>query len=226
MASTLIEGSRPLAFDVPYTLVQPASFDPAKPCALVIALHGMGQSPAHMQRAVEPLLDQPWIWVFPRGPWPYEIRKPEKTIIGHAWYMFDGDQQRLRASMDIAGAHLCGLHDELRARLNIGRSAIIGFSQGGYLAGYVGPQNPQRFAGAACVAGRIKHEFHAQATPVALAQIHGGHDPAVKAQAAREAAEKSRALGFDVTYFEDPQAGHEISPAMYEALREWLRRVL
>ena len=48
----------------------------------------------------------------------------------------------------------------------------------------------------------------------------------MKAQAAREAAEKSRALGFDVTYFEDPQAGHEISPAMCGALREWLRRVL
>jgi predicted esterase len=225
MAPIKTDGFLALTFDVPYTLLQP-DVDSREPRPMVIALHGMGQTPAHMQQMLAPLLDQPWLFLFPRGLWPYEIRKADKHAIGYAWYVFDGDQGRLRASMDLAGAHLCGLHDELRARFNVGRTALVGFSQGGYVAGYIGPRHADRFAAAASIAGRIKHEFHAQASSVALAQFHGARDIAVKAEAAREAAEKSRALGFDVTYFEDPQAAHEISPAMCEALGEWLRRVL
>jgi len=222
--ATRIEGSTRATHEVPFTLLHPGG---DAPVPLVIALHGMGHGPEHMQRAMQPLLDGPWAWLFPRGLWPYEVRKAGGITIGHAWYMFDGDQGRLRASMEYAAAHLCALHDEVRARVALSRTALVGFSQGGYLAGYAGPAHAGRFAAAASIAGRIKHEFLEVPAPVALAQFHGARDAVVRAAAAREAAEKCRALGFaDVTYFEDPQAGHEISPPILEALGNWLRRVL
>ncbi len=223
-----MDGTRALTFDVPYTLLEPPTTGPH---TLVMALHGMGQYPALMQRMLQPCLDLPCLWLFPRAPWPYEIRKPDKIVIGHAWYLYDGDQQSLRASMDTAGAHLLGLQAEIALRHNIRQTILAGFSQGGYLAGYLGPRHPQVFSAAACIAGRIKHEFHAGATTpalgVKLAQFHGGRDPAVTAQAARDAVAATRALGFtDVRYTEDPEAGHEISPAMGQSLRQWFQELL
>lgn len=222
-------GTLPFTVDLPYVLARPAGIADTQPTPLVIALHGMGQTPALMRRVMGALLEQPWTWLFPRGPWPYEIRRAEGTKIGYAWYVFDGDQQGLRAGLDQSANHICALHDVIRSRVAISRTAIVGFSQGGYLAGYAGPRNPQRFAGAACISGRIKHEFLAdtRSKSTALAQIHGALDVAVKADAARDAVEKTRALGFaDVTYFEDPNAGHEITPPMLDTLGQWLRRIL
>lgn len=221
-------GKRTLSFDVPYTLLTPTGHAPD---TLVLALHGMGQSPHTMQTMLAPVLDLPCGFLFPLAPWPYEIRKPERTVIGHAWYMFNGDQVSLRAWMDIAATHLLGVLDEIALSWKPRKTILIGFSQGGYLAGYLGPQNPGRFAAAACIGGRIKHEFLGDCPGVArampLLQLHGGRDAAVKPEAAREAVEKTRALGFSaVTYYEDPAAGHEISAPMAQHLGTWLEALL
>lgn len=221
-------GKRTLSFDVPYTLMLPQG---PTPDALIVALHGMGQSPSTMQAMLAPLLDLPCGFLFPRAPWPFEIRKPDRMLIGHAWYLFDGDQTALRASMDVAVAHLWGVMDEIAQDWVPRKTILLGFSQGGYLAGYMAPQNPQRFAAAACIGGRIKHEFLADSPTAArampLLQLHGGRDMAVKPDAARDAVEKTRALGFNrVSYHEDPAAGHEISVPMANHLRAWLEALL
>lgn len=220
-------GKRALSFDVPYTLLMPTR----APDTLVVALHGMGQSPSTMQSMLTPLLDLPCAFLFPGAPWPFEIRKPDRMLIGHAWYMFDGDQAALRASMDVAAAHLLGLLDDIARAHTLGKTILLGFSQGGYLAGYVAPTNPGRFAAAACIGGRIKHEFLADSPTAArampLLQLHGGRDPAVKAEAARVAVERTRALGFsNLSYYEEPAAGHEITEHMAQYLRGWLEALL
>jgi len=220
-------GTRSLAFDVPHTLLAP----PDGTGTLVVALHGMGQSPHTMQTMLQPLLDLPCAFLFPRAPWPYEIRKPDRMLIGHAWYTFDGDQAALRESMNFASGYLLGLCDEVAAAQRAKRVLLMGFSQGGYLTGYLAPHHPGRFAAAACIGGRIKHEFLTDAPHAAhnmpLLQVHGGRDPAVKPEAARDAVEKTRALGFsNASYYEDPAAGHEISAPMAQHLRGWLEAML
>lgn len=221
-------GSRPLTVDVPWQLL--ASPRPGVQ-TLVLALHGMGQPPAVLREMLAPALDLPCHWLFPRAPWPYEIRKADRMRIGHAWYQYDGDQAALRQSMDIAVRHLLGLAGEVGACVAARRLVVAGFSQGGYLAGYLAPMHPQVFSAAACIGGRIKHEFLAESPTAAhampLLQLHGGRDPAVKPEAARDAVEKTRALGFsNVSYHEDPQAGHEISVPMAQHLRAWLESML
>jgi len=216
----------------PYTLVLPQGYRPERAWPLVIALHGMGANEDLIQRQLKPLLDRPWMWVFPRGVYPYEMRTPDKIRIGNAWYLYTGDQAELRASMGHTAECLLGLQDVIRKDFPISDTVIAGFSQGGYLAGFVAPQYPERFRAAACISGRLKHEFMSDAPAharerVSLAQFHGDLDQSVTATMAREAADKCRALGFvDVDYFNDPQAGHEITPAICEMLGVWLDRIL
>lgn len=226
------QGSRNFTITVPYEILLPENIEAGKRYPLITALHGMGQDAGRIKRDLAPLQSGSCVWLLPRAPYPLEVRGREVRI-GYAWYMYDGDQQRLRQSMDITCKHLLGVLDEVwnKYPVDLGHSALLGFSQGGYLAGVLGPRNPARFRAVGCIAGRFKHEFLGDLTPhakqVALAQFHGVRDEAVKAGAAREALEACRALGFaDVEYFEDPNAGHEISAPMVEAVGAWLNRVL
>lgn len=216
----------------PYTVVLPQGYKPERAWPLVIALHGMGHSEDLMRRYMGELLDRPWIWVFPRGPHPFEMRQPERVRIGYAWYLYTGDQAELRASMKTTTQYLMDLQDLVRKDFPISESIVVGFSQGGYLAGYVAPHHPERFRGAASIGGRLKWEFMDDAPDtskkqVALAQFHGAKDENVAASLAHEGADKCRELGYeDVEYFEDEDAGHEVSPRLAAALSLWLERLL
>lgn len=225
-------GVHTFSHQCPYTLVLPNGYRPERAWPLVIALHGMGHHEDVMRRSMAPLLDRPWMWVFPRAVFPFEMRTPEKIRIGNAWYLYTGDQAELRQSMAQSTQYLLGLQDLVRKDYPISETVVAGFSQGGYLAGYVAPHYPERFRAAACIAGRLKHEFmddvpaNARDT-VALAQFHGDKDENVTPALAREAADKCRELGFqDVDCFNDPGAGHEVSDAIVVMLGAWLDRIL
>ena len=225
-------GSVPFTSHNPYTVVLPEGFNFDRAWPLVMALHGMGHSEDLMRRYMGSMLDRPWIWAFPRGPYPFEMRQPERIRIGHAWYLFTGDQDQLRTSMKTSTQYLLDLHDLIRKDYPVSETLLAGFSQGGYLAGYVAPHHPERFRGAASIGGRLKWEFMddvpgSARKSVALAQFHGAKDENVSPTLAREAADQCRAHGFeDVVYSEDPDAGHEVSPRLAAELSLWLERLL
>lgn len=227
-----MHGSRPFTLDVPFEVVRPAGLDASIRVPLVVALHGMGQDPETIKRDLAPLFARPWAWLLPRGPYPMEVRGRTMRI-GYAWYMFDGDQPRLRASMEQTSRHLLGVLDTVwnAGGIDLSRAAVVGFSQGGYMAGVLGAWNFRRFKAALSIAGRLKHEFMAEVAPqaakrVKLAQVHGALDESVKAQAARDAVAQCASLGFVADFFEDTHAGHEITPRMAQWVGEWLEKTL
>lgn len=224
--SDLVHGEVDFRLPSPYTLVLPRGLKLDREWPLVFCLHGMGGHHDLMRRWMSPLLTHPWIFCFPRGPLPFEQRLPDKRRIGYAWYVFDGDQDALRASMQLAMNHLHNIQDLVRKDYPVGRSAIIGFSQGGYLAPVLAANAPQRFVAAASICGRIKHEFMPPGGAVKLAQFSGGSDASIPHDLASAGVHGARDKGFTVAEFSDPEAGHEITPLMIEQLRAWLQEVL
>lgn len=222
----LVTGHRDFVLPCRYTLALPENFKSDREWPVVFALHGMGQHEDLMRRWLAPLLKHPWIFCFPRGPLPYEIRMPEKMRIGYAWYVFDGDQAALRASMALASTHLLNIQDAIRKAYPTGRSAIVGFSQGGYLAPVVATNEPQRFHAAASLCGRLKHEFMPEPGNTRLAQLSGGKDASITPELTAAGVAGARGRGYEVAEFTDPEAGHEVSPLMLEQLRAWLQEVL
>lgn len=125
--------------------------------SLVIALHGWGMTERAFERWLRPgIAARPHSWWLPRAILPCEI---SGRRIGYAWYVFDGDQEALRASMDEGRAYLLGLADLARRALRPSSITLLGFSQGAYLASYTALTRPALFDRLVICCGRPKSEF-------------------------------------------------------------------
>jgi predicted esterase len=211
-------------FEMPVTLRSVVRVAAARPGApLVLALHGMGMTARAFERWLQPALERGALsWWLPQGVFPRE----ESRRIGYAWYVFDGDQGRLRESMDEARAHLLAVAGVARRALRPSRLALLGFSQGAYLASYVALSRPDLFRDLVCCCGRPKAEFAsdlAAARSLRVMVMRGAGDDAVPADVVAKGVAPLREAGLEVEeHLFD--AGHRLTPEMAVAAAEFLTR--
>ncbi len=197
--------SVPFMQSVPVELHRPEDADGS----LVVALHGQGMSPRTFGREALPALPARATVVLPQAPLPFEIRKDGGRFRqGNAWYVYLGDTPEFLASMEAAENWLRYVLDATLARggLDASRVALLGFSQGGYLAGFVGLRDPARYGRLVVAGARLKHEVLADAARAAAQRdgyrvlaVHGEHDEGVRLAPTRASVEQVRAWGVDVT---------------------------
>jgi len=181
---------------------------------LVIALHGWGMRARSFERWMGPGIEaRPLSWWFPRGILPCEVRSRK---IGFSWYVFDGDQEALKLSMDEARSYLCGLVEQARQALDPSSITLLGFSQGAYLGSYVALSRPDLFDRLVCCCGRPKAEFiedleGARGTKV-LVQV-GDRDESVTPELIQKGVDPLIAAGLDVEVHRY-DAQHRVTPEM------------
>jgi predicted esterase len=188
---------------------------------LVIALHGRGMSERALERWLRPGIDRGGLsWWVPRGPLPQEF---ESRRIGYAWYVFDGDQATLKASMDEARPYLLDLVAAARRTLRPPSVTLFGFSQGAYLASYVALSRPDLFDRLVCCGGRPKAEFVgdlAAARRVRVLVQTGARDTAVPPELVAKGVAPLRAAGLDVLE-KSYDAEHKVTPEMANDVAEF-----
>jgi len=201
------------AIDVPVRLH-------ARPGApLVVLLHGRGQDEDRVDRKIAGL-DHSVAWCLPRAPYPMDVDGRDGRRVGYSWYQYTGDAEAFRRSLRVTGDWLNGVIDRAVASTgaDASRVAIMGFSQGGYLAGSMALTWPERFVGAGVFGARLKTELLEGAAPDALRSVrlfaaHGTKDESVLPGPARAAVEWLRAAGVAVEHREYP-VGHRLLPTM------------
>jgi len=188
---------------------------------LVIALHGKGMSERALARWLRAGIDREGLsWWVPRGPLPYET---ERRRITYAWYVFDGNQAVLKASMDEARPYLHDLVAAARRALRPSSVTLFGFSQGAYLASYAALSRPDLFDRLVCCAGRPKAEFIenlAAARRVRVLIQTGARDAAVPADLIAKGVAPLREAGLDVTE-KSYDAEHKVTAEMATDLAEF-----
>jgi predicted esterase len=206
------ERARPERFSVPYLQSVPVELRrPARDAdgSLVLALHGMGMSPRSFTRDVLPAVPERSTVLLPRGPLPFEQREPTGIKQGNAWYIYTGDGPALLDSLGRAENWLLYVLDAALGRggLDRERVSLVGFSQGGYMAGWLGVRHPGRFDRLVVAGGRIKDESLSPeeratltASTLRVLAVHGEDDPGVSPAAARRSVEALAALGLDATF--------------------------
>lgn len=167
---------------------------------LVIALHGWGMTPRAFERWLRPGVERPALsWWLPRGILPCEVGRRR---IGYGWYVFDGDQEALRESMDEARAYVVGLVEMAQRHLHPPSITLLGFSQGGYLASYVALSRPDLFARLVCCLARPKSEFIEDLTAardLSILVMTGARDTSVTPELIAKGVAPLREAGLDVT---------------------------
>lgn len=196
--------SVPFMQSVPVELHRPADGDGS----LVVALHGQGMTPRSFRREALPAMPERATVLLPQAPLPFEIRKEGRFRQGNSWYVYLGDAPEFLAAMDRAENWLRYVLDATLARggLDADRVALLGFSQGGYLAGYVGLRDPERYRRLVVAGARLKHEVLEEDARAAaeidgyrVLAVHGEQDEGVRPGPTRESVEAVRAWGVDVT---------------------------
>jgi len=161
-------------------------------------------------------------WWVPRGILPCEVRSRR---IGYGWYVFDGDQSALRASMDEARHYLAALAAMARRALRPSSITLLGFSQGAYLASYAALARPDLFGGVVCCCGRPKAEFApdlAAARDVRFLVQTGVRDESVSPDLVAKGVQPLLEAGFDIDQ-RRYEADHRLTPEMALDAARWVR---
>ena len=175
---------------------------------LVLAIHGLGDSPSSFKRLLE-AYQGPLHALIPAG--------PSRTSVGYSWFdvrVKSAQVQELSSGIAHSAAMLAEL---LQAEAPDGDAVILGFSQGGYMSLAVATAYPDRVQKAISMGGGLPEPLWPQDVPAEGPEIvilHGTADTVVPIGPTLSAAEHLRGLGWDLELHTYEGVGHTISAEM------------
>jgi phospholipase/carboxylesterase len=204
----------PFTREVPVLLHRP---DDGGDGSLVVALHGMGMSAEAFAETALALAPPAASVLVPQAPLPFEMRTAKAMRQGNGWYVYTGEDEAFLASMRRTEEWLVRQIDFAVADhgLDAKNLSLLGFSQGGYLAGWMGLRHSARLRHLVVAAARIKHEVladdarRAAASGLRVLQVHGESDENVAAAAAKASCEALAAAGVAAEFRSYP-GGHAV----------------
>ncbi len=221
-------GAASTSLTVPYQLELPEGDAPPAGWPLVLALHGMGMRAERFAEQVREALPEGCALAVPTAPLPFEKSAKDGTReIRRAWYVYAGDSPEFRRDLHSTADLVARLRTAICAGRPIDRHRVVllGFSQGGYLAGVAGLRDRALYQGLAICAARLKVEMleaelaGAAGYPVLL--VRATEDRAMPAQGTERGRAALAAADAAVTVREVP-GRHAFTPAIAGAVREWL----
>ena len=197
---------------LPGTWVDVAAPAGTSEAPLVIGLHGRGDTAEHFS-ALASRLGGGFSWRFLQAPLPFAE--------GRAWYrgdQADGGRADLEADLVVVDAHVRAAHAPV---------ALLGFSQGCFVAGHYVARHPEAVRAVLCIGGGLLYapEAVASSRKAPLLYVHATDDPMVPLEAARSAVKQLQALGHTVELVEHGE-GHSVPESEIERMRAWLERKL
>lgn len=183
---------------------------------LVVMLHGLGDT-ARKFREAWPAIPVKIQLSFPLAPLPRQGG-------GRQWFEWPPgtSDEAFAEAVTAAATKVWPAIVELAE----GRKVMIGgFSQGAVVAYAIAAAHPDQVSAAFLIGGRIPRLLVTGKTPPIVA-LHGTADNRISIDDAREGIAALKAAGANATLYEYPNAGHTITPAMFEQLTQLIRAQL
>jgi phospholipase/carboxylesterase len=213
-----------LTLDVPYVVMEPESGAAGKP--LLVLIHGYSKSADSYAKLPRRISEDAFSYLVPQGP--YRFKNPDGSA-GHGWMISAGGQHdtvgRTRAEEMILS-----LVDESVARLGSSAVYLMGFSQGAFMASFLGMKYPGRFQGVVVQGGWRNPEvaqplLDAGVTGARFFLQHGTEDRGITLDRGRELAEALAAAGAEVDWKTYP-CGHELTRDILEDVHAYVSGTL
>ena len=202
----------------------------AGPLPTLIALHGHG---AHCQdlAPLAPMLAGGQLQVI----CPQAEFRLEGALYSYApmftWMRRGPNDRPLDGELERVAGALSGFIDEACEQYDVDteRLALMGFSQGGFLAYRLALSEPHRWRGAAMLSTWLSDEaaddVHPDAADLPLLVQHGANDPLVDIERGRNSRDRLQAMRMNLDYREYPMQ-HEIGQQSINDLSAWLTKRL
>lgn len=195
--------------------------DVADPKRLILLLHGYQQNAELIFTMMADTAPADCVVLAPDAPFPVPQKRENGYHMGFTWYFFDPETKVYYLDMEQALRYLTALVDQM-GYANL-PTTVIGYSQGGYLAPFVGQRlkNVDRVIG---VNARYKSETLPGGLPFRMDALHGALDNLVDPVNSQQCFEELIAAGNRGEFRLVPDCGHGISAAIRNALRDWLAK--
>jgi predicted esterase len=207
----------------PCAVQLPADYDPLKSYPLVIGLHGFGSNAERFLTNFNAFADPQFIYAVPQAPY----ISPQPDYIGYSWILFDtGNLEMEFQTMQNSIDYLLLVEELVRQRYSVSETYLLAFSQGGTLAYRAALDNPQQYAGLACIAAPLDDYY---ATPEAMAALgglrlfiaHASDDDSLPIDYSIAARDAFLANGNAVEYFEYA-GGHSFDATVLQRIEDWI----
>jgi phospholipase/carboxylesterase len=209
---------------LPTEVSLPTDYDSTKSYPLVVALHGIGGTPAGMMRLAPLFTSSGIIYAVPQGSYAFWAR----DRIGYSWNLAqigsgapdpEATAWSLKYIADIARGLARQFHTE--------EVYLFGFSQGGAFTLMAGLNHPEIFTGLIAFAGGMNPRWYAPGVLERGRRIrayiaHSPEDEAVAYEVSILARDALEALDYDVT-FNAYEGGHVLRPELVSDAIAWLR---
>ncbi|MEL7834290.1 hypothetical protein [Fodinibius sp. Rm-B-1B1-1] len=225
MKNILKNGKASFTVETPYKLIETGSLSSQKP--LIVYLHGFNQNIELFEKLVEPMFDVEGYHLFIQAPYPIYDRSREKKVEewGCSWYLYDGEQEQFVKSLESASEFVEVEIDRVIKQVSPSRTAVLGYSMGGYLAGYLGLSRYPQVDDLVVVGARIKTEVFAgkpqNYEQLNVLALHGSADRSVKSGPQEKSCRQLAKWGTRVT-FKELEKGHKLDEQYLDEAKSWL----
>jgi len=222
----LQSGKADFKLQVPYQVLETGEKDKPKP--ILVYLHGYGQTIKSFRKTCEPLLAVEAFHLFIQGPYPLFDRSRNIKVSdwGRAWYLYGGDQYQFRNSLDHASRFIREIITRLVKVVNANRLCLLGYSMGGYLAGYHSIESSQQVNDVIIYGSRYKSELligdYEKISHQNILALHGKDDKKVALKPQREEILTLKKNGIDASFIEMEET-HAFSDSGIKKILEWLQ---
>jgi predicted esterase len=183
---------------------------------LILLLHGYLQNGQTLIRSLgDACLEEARV-LAPNGPFPIPRKTEGGFKVGYSWYFYDPVQDEYLVDMRTSIKFLCSAVEAL-GFMNMPKR-IIGFSQGGYLAPFVGHamKNVKQVIG---IGSSYLVDELPGPLPFRWDGIHGGQDEVVGCEGARRAHSKLASMGIAGDFHVLNEIGHELNEEVATKLK-------
>lgn len=226
MKKILKSGQVTFNVDVTYKLVETGAESSEKP--LIVYLHGFNQNISLFEKLVEPMFALEAYHLFIQGPYPIYDRRRKKTVEewGRSWYLYDGRQDQFVKSLERASVFLEEQIHAIRQQIPASRTAVFGYSMGGYLGGYFTLSRSQLVNELIVVGGRIKTEVFEDSpgnySHLNVLALHGKNDASVKSNPQKKSCKQLAEWEANVQ-FKEVEEGHKLTKIYLQEAKNWLK---
>jgi len=218
----VVETSTPFSIPVPYSHVETGT-PGEKP--VIVYLHGYKQNMQYFQKKMKKLRQIRAHHIYLQGPYPVFDEKQKRAVEewGRAWYLYDGNQQTFIHHLEKTASFVEHfLRDDVLPTIDYSRLALMGYSMGGYLAGYFALSRMPMVDDVAVLGARIKVELFADQSfdGLNVFALHGSNDTSVHAEPQQKSCQQLSAQGAKVHY-QSIAVAHKLSDSYIQTARKW-----